>query len=292
MRASAILTALILVLAAACADQPTQPGSSDDVLSAQTSFVFPRSSEELLTFTVVDPRGDQAGNIDVIRMEVDFDPVTGGYEIRLDTDPARPFHDDFRVNVNLFNATDTVFFTDNVNDFDLASATSQLTLTDTSSLLVTWEPGDRVYTNDLCSQRPDPSVFCSTFDVPRPPPGFLFRSGVLGPGFRTEDEIAFADYAQPAVVEVLTPHVRLERLAFAVQVLVDAGVLGEGPGNGLLRKLDQVGRKIRAGQARSAAKQLRAFIQQVSGFVPTHLTPAQGQNLIGQAEALIVQLSH
>lgn len=284
----------------ACEDTPTGPLAQPQSETAQELVGIAGSgsglspTETLLTFAVIDPTGDNTGDIDLLKMETDFNPATGDYEIRLEADPASPFLADFRVNINMFNVDDATFFLDVLNDFDLASATTTLTLSGNSSQLTGWEEGDNVHTNSLCNRGPNSSFFCSTFDVPNPPGVSLFRSSVSSfpSGFLSnEDVIAFLDYAQTAVVEELTAQLRTDRLASDVQSLVDAGILGQDPADGLLEKLDELSGKIDAGKTRAAINQMRAFTNQVNGLVPNQLTPVQAQELIDRAEAVIAQLS-
>ena len=103
-----------------------------------------------LTFSYLDPIGDQTGSVDVVGLTFDFDDSTGAYEIRLTADSANPFLGAFRVNINLFNAdagttaADPSLFSDTFNDFNLGSATTALTLTGTNTRLIAWDVGDRV----------------------------------------------------------------------------------------------------------------------------------------------------
>lgn len=103
-----------------------------------------------LTFT--DPIGDQTF-IDVTEMVLSWVPDTGEYTILLTADPAHPFMDNFRINLNLFNpdtgttAQNPAFFQDAVNDFSLSTPQAAILLTGTNPRLVSWDPGDRVATN-------------------------------------------------------------------------------------------------------------------------------------------------
>jgi hypothetical protein len=56
-----------------------------------------------------------------------FDNETGNYEITLQTTEANPFLNNIRININLLNITldstsASAFFTDNAQDFNLASS--------------------------------------------------------------------------------------------------------------------------------------------------------------------------
>jgi hypothetical protein len=140
---------------------------------------------EPLTLSFTDPLGDHTGAIDVTTMLFNFDNATGDYTIALTATTANPFVGQFRVNINLFNpdvTTPNNFFTDDVNDFNLASATTSLTLTGTNAHLLAWHNGNRVATNDL------------PFGYPSGTGITLFRSNVANfpLGFLTnEDAIAY-----------------------------------------------------------------------------------------------------
>ena len=127
---------------------------------------------------------------------MNFDAVTGDYDIVLTADAANPFVGDFRININLFNpdvgttALDPSFFGDTVNDYALTSPTTTITLAGTNSVLLSWDVGDRVFTNSLKETgNPDGvSLFRST--VSNFPVGFLTN----------EDVIANGQAALPAIV--------------------------------------------------------------------------------------------
>lgn len=260
------------------------------VIEATADNLNPVAS--LLTLTVDDPADDNTGSIDITRMQMDLDPATGDYEIRLDAHPTRPFAGAFRVNINLLNVDVDVQFSDAANDFDLAADVPRLVLTGTSAKLVGWSAGDEITTNSLCNTGPDPRFSCSTFSVPNPPGVSLFRSTVLESFIflADEDVIAFADYAQPAILQMLTPQQRLVRLGNDVLWLVDAGILTEDQADGLTDKLVEAALKLFAGRERAAIQQLRAFMRHVRGLVPAHLSEAEGALLLDQARALIAQI--
>jgi uncharacterized repeat protein (TIGR01451 family) len=142
------------------------------------------AQDQQRSFSFVDPVGDQTGRIDLTRMVMTFDATTGAYSITLTATPDHPFIGMFRVNINLLN-TDTnnndAFFQDNVKDFDLAVATTTLTLSGTSSKLLSWRDGNRVATNDLPFGNPPGTGITA------------FRSGVLDIPFMAfqEDAIAY-----------------------------------------------------------------------------------------------------
>ena len=103
-----------------------------------------------LTLSFSDPVGDNTGAVDLVGLTFNFDNSTGNYQIDLTADAANPFLGNFRLNINLFNvdtgttAQDPSFFSDTVNDFNLAVATTMLSLVGTNSRLLSWDPGDRI----------------------------------------------------------------------------------------------------------------------------------------------------
>lgn len=210
----------------------------------------------VLTVHVDDPLGDQSGPVDVATMDLDFDPATGEYSIFIRADDAAPFSGEFRVNINLFNVDAPSVFSDVFNDYTLTSAQTELVLSGQSGVLMDWEVDDRVYTNSLAG-------------TPNPPGTTLFRSGVSGipvEFLTNEDVIAFSDLSQPAVVEVLTDQVRLERLILDIADLEASQVLSGGQAGSLQNKLEAVIAKLDGGQDIAAANQLGAFIHQVQGI--------------------------
>jgi PKD repeat protein len=159
------------------------------------------SSALPLTFSVLDPVGDQTGPVDVVSMVLNFDNATGQYEIVLTADAAHPFVGDFRININLYNQDlgttnpDPAFFGDAGNDFSLSVPTTTITLTGTSTSLVAWAAAHRVFTNSLAGTGNPDGVT-------------LFRSTVLGLPFEfltNEDVIAFQDLARPAIIRASVP---------------------------------------------------------------------------------------
>jgi len=153
------------------------------LLAILTFTVMATAQAEPLVVSFADPVGDYTGTIDVTGMSFDFDNTTGNYTITLTATTANPFVGQFRVNVNLFNpdaiAADSLF-SDASNDYNLAAATTSLTLTGTNPHLLAWHTGDRVATN--------------SFPFGDPPGVTLFRSTVTNfpIGFLTnEDAIAY-----------------------------------------------------------------------------------------------------
>ncbi len=171
---------------------PTESPSHEVTSAADTGM---GDSERLIT--VIDPRGDHTGAVDLVRMDMAFSAITGEYRIVLRADRQAPFAGDFRINLNFFNpdvgatAQDPSFFMDVVNDFSLPSPIRVLALGGTDPRLTQWDVGDRVFTNSLEGTGNPDGVS-------------LFRSGVqglpLGGFLEDEDFLAFAETAKPAVV--------------------------------------------------------------------------------------------
>lgn len=103
-----------------------------------------------LQLTISDPLGDHTGDADLISVDMFFDNGTGDYDIFYNADPANPFIGIFRLNVNLRNITllgtppRSPDFSDTLNDFNLAVATSQIQLAGTSLALTNWQLGDEI----------------------------------------------------------------------------------------------------------------------------------------------------
>ncbi len=159
-----------------------------------------------LSFSVLDPVGDQTGPVDVTSMVMSFDNTTGQYAIVLTADAAHPFVGQFRININLFDPDvgttnpNPSFFSDVHSDFDLTNPTTTLTFTGTQLNLEAWAAGQRVFTNSLAGTGNPDGVS-------------LFRSSVSGfpIGFLTnEDVIAFRDLAQPAIIQTAVRTVKIE----------------------------------------------------------------------------------
>lgn len=231
-----------------------------------------------LTFSYTDPVGDQTGAIDVTKMTVVFDNATGVYEIVLRATAAHPFVGLFRVNINLFNpdtAAGNSLFQDTVNDFNLATATTELTLTGTNVHLEFWDAGDQVATN-------------TNAGLGNPPGSSFFRSGVSNfpLGFLTnEDAIAFGA-AGATTITAFTPQDAIELLVDNVDVLSDGGQLTHGQAAGLKAKLEAAIASLNHGNTGAACNQLQAFINQVNAFINARkLSQSEGQELIDAAEA-------
>ena len=135
---------------------------------------------DTLTFSFSDPIGDHTGQIDIYRMDLTFDDVTGAYEILLLATSVDPFQGNFRVNINLFNpdtgttAADPSFFQDVFNDYTGFAPATSLTLTGVNSRLTHWDVGDRVAASTVAGLgNPDSSSFfrSSAADLPFQPFG-------------------------------------------------------------------------------------------------------------------------
>jgi len=161
-----------------------------------TTFAVP------ISYNFADPIGDQTGHIDVSNMLFSFENTTGVYEIDLTATSTDPFVGNFRVNVNIFNidlgttSQDPTFFSDVVNDFNLVSSTTSLTLTGTNSRLTQWNPGDTVLVHNLLN--PD-----GTLPGPSPDDVSFFRTAVNSfplSYLTNEDTIGFINAGSPGKV--------------------------------------------------------------------------------------------
>jgi len=146
-----------------------------------------------------DPVGDGTSRTDVLGMDFTFDNATGAYTIVFAATVAKPFNGHFRLNVNLFNvdrnssSSNTGFFSDILNDYDLASPSLTMTLNGTNAVLMNWQLGDRVAINEVA------------FGVPAYNPTIItaFHSEVLdflpgavtGPPWGGEDTVYGGTYA-------------------------------------------------------------------------------------------------
>lgn len=139
------------------------------------------SSAAPLSFSFADPVGDGNARVDIVGLDFSFDNATGAYEIVYEADAAKPFLGQFRLNVNLFNpdtgstAEVPSYFADTLNNFNIATATTFITLTGTNSRLLSWEAGDRVAArgpDPLGLPDPDPSGITAfqteVLDLPAP----------------------------------------------------------------------------------------------------------------------------
>lgn len=240
-----------------------------------------------LIVSVADAMGDAFGTVpfDVSRMDLIFDRTTGAYELTVRTHPSGPFRGTLRININLYNLDALIPFYDNDvgNTFNVSSPVSTLVLSGPFSALRLWQPGQRVNTNSLFA------------GAPLPPGSLLFRSSVLALpscGFLCgEDVIAFANLAQPAIVEVFESSDQVSLLQDEVNDLLAHGVLSPDQADGLLTKLAAILEKIANGQVKAASNQLNAFSNQVSAFANAGvLTSAQATHLLNAAAYAAAQL--
>lgn len=147
-------------------------------------------------YSFTDPVGDQTGAVDVTNMVLFFD-LEGNYELYLTADSARPFVDDFRVNINLFNpdvAPEFSSFSHHCTkkcdvdrggntDFDLFIPTTKLPVLEGRDLILThWAAGNRVVTSSFAG-------------LGNPPGTPLFRSAVgsFPLTFRTNEDCIACD---------------------------------------------------------------------------------------------------
>jgi hypothetical protein len=114
------------------------------------------SPAAICSFSFSDRVGDQDPYAaDVTSLEMTFDNVSGSYVIAITADADNPFHDDFRINVNLFNPDtgsafqDPAFFMDSANDVVLSEPTTMVRLTGINLRLCRWDIGDRVAINNI-----------------------------------------------------------------------------------------------------------------------------------------------
>ncbi|MCI0554306.1 MAG: PKD domain-containing protein, partial [Anaerolineae bacterium] len=103
----------------------------------------------------------------------------------------------------------------------------------------------------------------------------------------------YTDYTVDIVVQ--TSQEATGSLINQVQALVDAGILNQGQGNGLIAKLEAATQQLDNGNINAAINQLQSFINQVNDFIsstPPILTAAEGQPLLDAANAIIAVLSN
>ncbi len=97
------------------------------------------------------------------------------------------------------------------------------------------------------------------------------------------------------IITVVTAQDATQSLIDQVQALIDASILNQGQGNGLIAKLEAAIQQLDKGNTNTAINQLQAFINQVYDFMsstPPILTAAEGQPLIDAANAIIAALSN
>ncbi len=281
------LTTLVLF---GCSDasEPTAPQTLEAAAlrsSAPAAALNPAAPK--LIVSVADAMGDALNgmSVDVSRMDLIFDRTTGAYEITVRTDPSGPFSGTFQLNVNLYNVDRLSWFTDSDpgNGFVLSSPLPTIVLPGTAQLLRFWQPGERVNTN-------------SYGGTPKPPWVKFYRSSVIRlsepcSNFCVEDMIAFANLAQPAIVEVFESSDQVSLLQDEVTDLLAQGVLSPDQADGLLTKLAAILERIANGRVKAASNQLNAFSNQVSAFANAGvLTAAQATHLLNAAAYAAAQL--
>lgn len=135
-----------------------------------TALLIP-SYSMAATISFTDPVGDHTGTVDVVGMDLNFD-VTGNYTIDLTADTANPFFGNFRININLFNATLDEFFQSAFNDFNLVASQTSLSLSGTSAIIPDWLASHSIATSTLAGLgNPSGSTFfrSSVADLPFQP---------------------------------------------------------------------------------------------------------------------------
>ena len=134
-------------------------------------LVVANSSAQAVVISFSDPTGDHTGAVDVTGMSMDIDSV-GNYTIDVTADASAPFLGQFRININLWNATLGEFFQDTFNDFDLVASQTLISLSGANSNLTDW----------LASH----SIATSTFDgLGNPPGSTFFRTSVADLPFQS-----------------------------------------------------------------------------------------------------------
>ena len=159
---------------------------------AAALLILSAGSAQATVISFSDATGDHTGAVDVTGMTLDINDVSGDYTIDITADAANPFTGDFRVNINLFNATLDEFFQNVFNDFALGGATQTLvTLTGTDTDLTDWLPTHDIATSTLAG-------------LGNPPGSTFFRSSVadlpFGPTCTAEDIIGITGCTPPARV--------------------------------------------------------------------------------------------
>ncbi len=87
------------------------------------------------------------------------------------------------------------------------------------------------------------------------------------------------------------PNTEVEDLIEDVEDLVASGALNHGQGNGLIKKLEAVLKKLESGNTNAAINILQAFINSATGFMNGGiLTQTEGDDLVASATAIIALL--
>jgi hypothetical protein len=185
--------------------------SFDQVALPSAASSFP------LSVVFADSAGDWDPpiNVDLVRLELAFDPSTGDYELIWEADPAHPFVGTFRLNANLYNSDtgsssqDPSFFSDTFNDLTLATPQTIVRLTGNNSRLSSWAAGDRV-----APSCPDP------LGCPTGVGGFLTAVGPLSGSAEGVDRLPSQS---PVIVSNSTPVPALSPSAIMLLILTLVG---------------------------------------------------------------------
>jgi len=105
---------------------------------------------------------DGSTGVDILKTSLYFDNETGDYTLTLKSSDMNPFSGYFRINVALFNpgvSSGFDYFVDNLNDFHLDTATTEITLTGSSSILTYWMAGNSVGANAMDLGNPPGATF-------------------------------------------------------------------------------------------------------------------------------------
>jgi hypothetical protein len=108
--------------------------------------LFPLS----VSFSDATGDADPPINVDLVSLDLAFDPASGDYALTWRADPAQPFDGTFRLNANLYNPDtgsneqDPSFLSDTFNDVTLTTSETIITLTGNDPRLMAWGAGDRV----------------------------------------------------------------------------------------------------------------------------------------------------
>jgi hypothetical protein len=172
-------------------------------LGSSTHVALGKGTGTILGLAYSDPPGDSRGPIDVTGTTISWDSQ-GNFTIALTASSLHPFTGQFRVTVNLYDASAPKTYSNgaksyqdffsfackncsvfnpkvNANDFNLGATTqTSLTITGKNSVLQVWSAGDQVAISSFTSlgNPPDNSVFRS--NVSGLPTSFLTNEDMLG----------------------------------------------------------------------------------------------------------------
>jgi hypothetical protein len=163
---------------------------------------------DTLELQLSDPTGDEfnSGVVDLTGLLLGFDNTTGAYTITVTASAAKPFTGQVRLNLFFLNPDTPLgvdagaFLIDNLNDFTLSTPTTSLVLTGVSSILTSWEAGDRVAINSTPFGSPS-SPFFSGVGVGVPFPLVLGNDTFGSPGGANYGTITAAPSTPAAVPE-------------------------------------------------------------------------------------------